>query len=430
MKALLEKRAKIFEEARALVLKAERETRALTSEEQTKYDAIMADVKALGETIERSRQASDFNAELDKSVGPMAPVAPGKPAAGSDLRDAAMDQFIRGGVGSLKEEQRKSFGGAITGSADQLHFRAASPLSDVTGSAGAYTVPSGFLQRLDIALKWYGGMRTSRATVLRTTTGQPLPYPSLNDTGNTGELVAENTQISQASTEMSFGHIQLGAYKYSSKLVLVPIELIQDSAFDVQGFVADALGVRLGRIQNNHFTVGTGSSQPNGVVTAATLGVTGATGQTGTIIYNDAVGLVHSVDPAYRPGAQFMMADSSAAVFEKLVDGNSRPLLNSSFAGISGPVSAGEAGKTTYTILGYPVVINQDVASMAANAKSVLFGDFSKYIIRDVMDLMLVRFGEKYMDYGQIGFVAFMRADGNLQDAGNHPIKYYANSAT
>jgi len=428
MKALLEKRARIFEEARALVLKAEQETRALTSEEQTKYDAIMGDVKSLGETIERSRQASDFNAELDKSVGPMAPAAPA--AKGSDLRDAAMDQFIRGGVGSLKEEQRKAFGGAVTGTSDQLHFRAASPLSDVTGAAGAYTVPSGFVQRLELAMKWYGGMRNSNATIMRTSTGQPLPYPSLNDTGNTGELVAENTQVTQASSEMSFGKITLGAYKYSSKLVLVPIELIQDSAFDVQGFVADALGVRQGRIQNNHFTVGTGSSQPNGVVTAATLGVTGASGQTGTILYNDLVGLLHSVDPAYRPGSQFMLADATAAVIEKLVDGNGRPLLNSSLAGINGTVSAGQAGKATYTILGYPVVINQDVATMAASAKSVLFGDFSKYIIRDVLDLMLVRFAEKYMDFGQIGFVAFMRTDGNLQDAGSHPIKYYANAAS
>ena len=229
---------------------------------------------------------------------------------------------------------------------------------------------------------------------------------------------------------MSFGQVTFNGYKYSSKLVLVPIELIQDSAFDVQGFVAEALGTRLGRIQNTHFTTGDGSSKPNGVVTAASSGVTGATGQTGSVIYNDLVNLIHSVDPAYRVGAEFMLHDSSAAVVETLKDGNGRPLLNSSLAGINGEVKAGEPGRPGYTILGYNVTINNDVATMAANAKSILFGDFSKYVIREVQDLMLVRFGEKYMDSGQIGFVAFSRTDGDLVDAGMHPIKYYANSAT
>lgn len=429
MKKLLEQRAHIFEQARSLVLKAEQETRALTSEEQTKYDAIMADVKALGETIERSRQASDLNAELDRSVGPMAPVTAAKQNPGSDLREAAMDTFIRKGANALSDEQRKAFAGAVTGT-NELHFRAASPLSDVTGTAGAYTVPQGFLSELDIAMKWYGGMRTSKARVIRTATGNALPWPSLNDTYNTGSIVAENTQITQSSTEMAFSRIVLNAWKFTSGLVLVPIELIQDSAFDVQGFVANALGIRIGRSQNSYFTTGTGSSQPTGVVTAATLGVTGATGETSKWVYNDIVNLIHSVDPAYRAGAQFMMHDSTAAITEQMVDGNNRPLLNSSLAGISGEVKAGEPGKATYTILGYPVVINNDMATMAANAKSVLFGDFTRFLIRDVMDLMLVRFGEKYMDYGQIGFTAFSRSDSNLQDAGTHPIKYFANSAS
>jgi hypothetical protein len=184
-------------------------------------------------------------------------------------------------------------------------------------------------------------MRTSNARILRTSTGNPLPYPNLNDTGNTGALVAENTAIGQATTEMSFGKITLGAYKYTSQLVLVPIELIQDSAFDVQSFVAQALGIRLGRIQNTHFTIGTGTSQPTGIVTSSTLGVTGATGETAKWSYADIINLIHSVDPAYRVAAQFMMHDASASVTEQMLDGNGRPLLNSSFVGINQEVKAG-----------------------------------------------------------------------------------------
>jgi len=429
MKELLAQRAKVFEQARALVLKAEAEKRALKPEEQTEYDARMADVKALGETIERSRMSAEMCAELDRSIGPRE-TADNRRSPGSDLADAAMDQFLRRGSESLSTEQRRIFA-PVDGYRDGIQLRTASPLSDVTGAAGAYMVPQGFLAVLEQAKKWYGGMLQVGATVLRTATGASLPYPNLNDTGNVGELVAENTQVSQAATEMSFGRITLGAYKYSSKLVLVPIELIQDSAFDVQGLVANALGIRLGRIQNTHFTTGTGSSQPNGVVTAATSGTTGATGETAKWVYADIPTLIHSVDPAYRIGAKFMLNDASALVTELMVDGNGRPLLNSSFLGISQEVKAGDpTNPLKYSILGYPVVINNDVATMSANAKSVLFGDFSKYIIRQCLDFMLVRFGEKYMDYGQIGFVAFERCDGNLQDAGTHPIKYFANSAT
>lgn len=429
MKELLEKRAKAFEQARALVLKAESEARALTAEELVEYEARMADVKSLGDTIERSKLSSEMAAEFDRSIGPRETVKGQRGNGSSDLVDASLDTFLRSGVEGMTTEQRNVFG-RVTGFRDSIQLRTASPLSSVTGAAGADTIPQGFVYTLETAMKWFGGMRQSRATVLRTATGNPLPWPTMSDTNNVGELISENTPVTQAVTEMSFGFIEFNGWKYSSKLVLVPIELIQDSAFDVQGFVAKALGQRVGRIQNTHFTVGTGSSQPNGLVTASTLGVTGATGETAKCTYPDLVNLIHSVDPAYRIGAEFMFNDSTASFLEQLVDGNGRPLLNSSLAGVNEAVRAGEPGVNTYTISGYKTIVNNDVASFAANAKSILFGDFSKYIIRDVMDLMLVRFSETYMASGQIGFLCFMRSDGDLIDAGTHPVRYFANSAT
>jgi HK97 family phage major capsid protein len=433
MKELMTKRAQVAEEARALILKAEAERRALTSEEQTQYDARMADVKALGDTIERSRRSADLEVELDRSIGPRrGGDEPGLSrrhrSPGSDLAEAAMDTFLSKGRDGLTDEQRSIFG-ETAGYKDGIQLRSASPLSAVTGSAGADVIPQGFVYSLETAMKWYGGMRQSRARVLRTATGNTLPWPTMNDTGNVGEWVPENTGITQASTEMSFGQVSFGAHKSSSRLVLVPIELIQDGAFDVQAFVAEALGTRLGRLQNTAFTVGTGSGQPSGIVGGATLGTTGATGETTTVVYSDLNNMIHSVDPAYRAGAEWMMHDLSAAKIEQLVDNNGRPLLNDTLTGISGPVEAGSV-QVRKTLLGYPVVVNNDVATMAANAKSILFGDMSKYVIRDVMELMLIRFGETYMASGQIGYVCFMRTDGNLVDAGMHPVKYFANSAS
>jgi HK97 family phage major capsid protein len=419
---LLQKRARISEDARALLLTAERETRSLTSEEQEKYDRMHADIEQVNRDIANERKMSGVDESLR---GAPAPAQPGN--AEVDNR-VALDSFLRGGREALSIEQRESLA-PVKGFRDGIVFRAASPLSDVTGAAGQYTVAPTFYSILTDARKWFGGMFQCGASVLRTATGAALYMPSANDTGNVGELLSENTQASQATTEMSFGQVELDAFKFSSKLVLVPIELLQDSAFDIGAYVAKKLGERLGRVQNTYLTTGTGTSQPKGVIAAATTGVTGATGQTTKCVYADLVNLIHKVDPAYRAGAKWMFHDTTAAMLENMVDGNGRPLLNSTLQGISGQVEAGSiTGRAT--LLGYPVVINNDVAVMAANAKSIAFGDFSTYYIREVMDIMLVRFAEKYMDYGQVGFLAFNRIDGDQVDAGMHPIQLYVNSAT
>lgn len=248
----------------------------------------------------------------------------------------------------------------------------------------------------------------------------------MNDTGNTGAIVAENTQIAQSDPEMAFGSLTFGAYKFSSKLVLVPIELLQDSAIDVQSVVASALGERLGRIQNTYFTTGTGSSQPKGFVAAATSAKTTASPTAITI--DEVIDLEHSVDPWYRIGGTYCFNDSTAAYLEKLKDNNGRPLLNDSFlkdANKAGDVNA----PLRYTLRGYPVCICTGMDSIAASKKPIAFGNMKKFVIRDVMDLMLVRFSEKYMDYGQIGFTAFMRSDSNLVDAGTNPVKFLTTHA-
>jgi HK97 family phage major capsid protein len=187
---------------------------------------------------------------------------------------------------------------------------------------------------------------------------------------------------------------------------------------------------RLGRITNTHFTTGSGSGQPNGVVTAAGSGKVGTTGQTSTVIYDDLIDLQHSVDPAYRElgNCGWMMNDSSVKVIRKIKDGQSRPLF---IPGYEEAIPAsGKAGGIPDSLLGDPIQINQDVATMAANAKSILYGDFSFYKIRDVLDMQMFRFTDSaYAKNGQVGFLAFLRSGGNLTDVGG-AVRYYANSAT
>lgn len=293
-------------------------------------------------------------------------------------------------------------------------------MSTTTGSEGGYSVQSDIASRLIESLKSFGGMREA-ADVITTDMGNPLSFPTTDGTSETGELIGENTTATAA--DPTFGTVALNAYKFSSKIVAVPFELLQDSQINVEDFVNSRCATRIGRVTNTFFTTGTGSAQPRGAVTASTAGKVGTTGQTLTVIFDDLVDLVHSVDPAYRsnPGVRFMMNDSSLKVIRKIKDSQGRPIFIPGYDGLGGAMPD--------TILGYPVTINQDVANMAANAKSILFGDFKKYVIRDVMDATMFRFADSaYVKLGQIGFLMWSRSGGNLLDTA--AVKYYQNSAT
>lgn len=290
-----------------------------------------------------------------------------------------------------------------------------------TSAQGGYTVPTEVATSIADALKAYGGMR-SVAEVFRTAAGNDINFPTSDGTSETGELIGENTTATGA--DPSFGVVTLKTYKFSSKVVAMPFELLQDSSIDMEGFIRQRLVTRLGRVTNTYFTTGTGTAQPNGIVTAAASGKVGTTGQTLTVIFDDLVDLVHSIDPAYRAlgNCRFMMNDSSLKVIRKLKDSQGRPIFLPGYDGLGGSMPD--------TILGYPVTINQDVAVMAANAKSILFGDFTYYKIRDAMDIQMFRFDDSaYIKLGQVGFLAWMRSGGNFVDVGG-AVKYYANSAT
>lgn len=290
-----------------------------------------------------------------------------------------------------------------------------------TNTAGGYTVETDVAADVIQRLKAYGGVRNV-ATLLPTAQGNPILYPTTDDTANSGELLAE--AATAATQDVTFGAVTIGAYKWSSKVVPVSIELLQDSAVDIEGLILGLISTRLGRVQNTYFTTGTGTAQPLGVATAAASGGSkvGATGQTTSVTYDDLVDVEHSVDPAYRQRGTcgWMFNDSTLKVMKKLKDTMNRPLWRPA-------VTGGDAAD----ILGYRYDVNQDMPTMAANAKSIIFGDFSRYIVRDVMQVTMMRFDDSaYASKGQVGFLAFQRSDGKWVDSGNAAIAYYQNSAT
>lgn len=279
---------------------------------------------------------------------------------------------------------------------------------------GAYTVPESFARELEIALLQFGGMRQA-ATVFRTAGGEDMRHPTVNDTSNEGEILGDNAQVN--TQDVAFSQVVFKSFKYSSKMILVPVELIQDNAVDLTSYLGQALGERIGRVTNKHFTVGNGSSQPEGIVGASTLGKAGAFA--GAVTYDELVDLEHSVDPAYRNGAQFMFHDLTLAALKKIRDDEGRLIWN-----------AGLATNAPDTILGYPYAINQNMAPIGGNGtKSILFGQIRKYWIRDVTGISLLRLDERFADYHQVAFLAFSRHDGRLLNAGTNPVKHFTNGA-
>ncbi len=282
-------------------------------------------------------------------------------------------------------------------------------LSGTIGGSGAAMIPESFVHSLEVAKLAFGGLATV-ADVIRTSSGEEMSWPTADDTSNEGARVGESIEV-DSDIDPLFGATKWGAYKYTSKAVLVPFELLEDSAFDLPGILGGMLGERLGRITNRENTTGTGDAQPNGVVTAATVGKT--TASSTAITADEIIQLEHSVDPAYRQDAGFMMHDSILLVIRLLKDNDGRYLWQSNI----------REGRPD-SLLGRPLTINQNMAgSVVASAKTMLFGNFKYYKIREVNSVRLYRLEERFRMNDQDGFVAFLRQDGNLLNAGGNPIK-------
>jgi HK97 family phage major capsid protein len=394
----------------------------MNNEQRKQYDALFKESELLAGDIQRLEQAAGLQTELSARHKP--PRAEIEYPAGwyeDDFTHSQRGRFIES---PEEAEYRKTFSRFVR-SGDRTGVRyesralgISSPTASVPTSV---LVPQGFVQEIEQALLYYCPfLRICR--IIDTATGAPLPFPVSNDTGNSATIIGEGLQVSEATPTLS--NIIFGAYKLTSGLVKVSLELAQDSAFDVDRYLIEQFATRFGRGLSGYFTngAGSGSSEPNGVLTAATAGPTavGSAANTGgsetganSIGSADIVELEHAVDPSYRQGALYMMHDSTLKFLKKLVDKYGHPLLWES-------AKDGMPQK----INGYEVVVNNDMPEIGTGNKTVLFGNFQKYAIRRVKEIGVLRLSERFADYGQIGFIGFARYDGNLLDAGTHPVKY------
>lgn len=389
----------------------------MPSADAERMDSILAEIEAIDADIARENRRAQLAAEDPAAQHSAALNAATRTPGAHGDETRALRAFMAGGISNMADEDRARMLARQT-----PDIRNA--MSTTTTTEGGFTVATEYQRSLEIAMKAYGGMR-GIAHAIRTATGATMNFPTTDPTSEVGEIVGQNSPVSAQNTQ--FNNIALDVYKYSSKSIALPFELVQDSFIDIEAYIQSLLAMRLGRIQNAHFTNGTGTGQPRGLITAASTGKVGVTGQTVSVIYDDLVDLEHSIDPAYRnqPGVGYMMHDTSVKVIRKIKDAQGRPIFVPGYE-----ADAVVNGGAPDRLMGRPIYINQDMPMMAANAESIVFGQLSKYVIRDVMDLTLFRMTDSAFTLnGQIGFVGFLRTGGNLIDAGG-AVKTYANSAT
>ena len=378
---LREKRAALVNEMNHIVAAAQTEGRSLNAEENQKFDAIENDVRALGESAEKIERAEQMKKEI----------AAGREARAEQkeiTKHEAFSKYLRHGLGALNAEERSL-----------VEQRGTDPQLTTPGSAGGFLVPEDFSNVLDVASKFTGEVERL-AQVLNTQSGATLPYPKVDDTSVVGAILSEGS--ADVVSDMTFAALNLGAYTYSSKIVKVSYQLLQDAAFDLDAFLVDTLGQRIARGQNAHFTTGTGSSQPTGLITAGSSALTTASAT--AITADEILTLIHSVDKSYRNSASFalMGADSTAAAIRKLGVGSSND-----FPVFIPGMAAGEPDR----VFGVPFYVNNDMAAIAATNKPLVAADFSKYVVRNAGGVQMLRLNERYADALLVGFIAYKRSD-------------------
>lgn len=316
-------------------------------------------------------------------------------------------KFFRHGLDSLTQEERSIL--------HKLQFSEKRAQSTTT-TAGGYTIPQGFSYEIDKQLQTISEL-LNWARIMRTDTGNDIPWPTNNDTSNTGELLAENGDASSSSADLVFGQVTLKAYKFSSKLIKSSSELIQDNAVNLPEFIAEAFAERVGKIENSYYTTGTGSSQPLGY-TDGTAGFVQGFGSTVSNSFNadDLIDLMHSVDAAYRnsPKAAWAFNDLILAQIKKMSNSSTddRPLWL--------PSIRDGAPDTLY---GKPYFINNAMASAVADqAKVIYFGDWRRLVIRRVNNFTIKRMDERYGEFDQVAWVGFSRSDSKILN--RNAVKY------
>jgi HK97 family phage major capsid protein len=397
-----DKRGRLVTEARSALDEIKTNTdEARATELEQRHDAIMADLDKLDSNIAREERVAKLEKEAAEAREARRPDQGGEARGAEEgaKKPEYREAFIalaRSGfdVQSLSAEERAVIKEGVA------EFRAQS----LTAGAGGYTVPTDLAAVVDKTLKMWGPMYDEAiCTVLNTASGNPLDFPKTDDTA---VAVAQHTEAAamtdDGGVDATFTKMTLGAFAYDTEWVQISMELLQDSAVNIEQFIGELLGERLARRVNSELTVGDGTGDPLGIVAASAAGKTAA--GVAAFTADEIIDLLHSVDPAYRasPKCRFQFNDTTLAAIRKLKDGNGQYIWS------MGDIRSGEPGR----LLGFNYSVNQAMVNAATGTKPIIFGDHSKYYVRKVGSPVVGVRREYY--WPNIGLAGIVRLDGDL----------------
>ena len=378
IKDMIEKRAKVWETAKNFVDTHENENGVLSAEDNATYSRMEQEIEDLTAAIDRQQRAEAREAALNMPVN--------MPLTGRPAMKETEEK-----TGRASNAYKEDFGAHLRGKRLVHNVLSEGVLAD-----GGYLVPEEFERQIVTGLDEANVVR-KLAKVITTSAERKIPVAASH---STAQWTPENGAYTENNP--TFDQKTIDAYKLTD-LVKVSIELLQDSMFDLESYIAGEFARAFGIAEEEAFCIGNGTNQPTGIFTAdgGTVGVTAASAT--AIKADELIDLVYALKSPYRRNAVFFMNDATVSMVRKLKDENQAYLWQPS-------LQAGEPDK----LLGYDLYTSPYVPVAAAGALTVAFGDFKNYWIADRSGRSVQRLNELYSTNGQVGFVATERVDGKV----------------
>ena len=379
--ALREKRANLWNETKAFLDSHRGEDGMVSAEDNATYEKMEADVVALGKEIERLERQAAIDREMDQPTA--APLVSRPAAATAQKQDRASDEY------------RNAFWGMIRNR--NLTPGVMNDLQIGTDTEGGYLVPDEFEHTLVQGLEEENVLR-SLCTVIQTSSGdRKIPIVTAHGTAS---WVDEEDPI--PTSDETFGQISIGAHKVAT-MIKVSDELLQDSVFNLESYIAAEFARRIGAAEEEAFITGNGTGKPTGLLHATNGAGTGVTTSGNAPTADEIFDLVHSIKSVYRRKAVFLLNDSTLKAIRKLKDGQGQYLWQPGL----------KEGQPDM-LLNYRIATSPFMPEIAAGNKVILFGDFKSNWIADRQGRSFQRLNELYAATGQVGFRATQRVDGRL----------------
>ncbi len=376
---LREKQAKVWEEAKAFLDERRGEDGLLSAEDTATYEKMETEVVNLGKEIERLERQAAIDLELAKATSQALKTIPG---AEAEKEGRASSEYAQAFWNHMRNR-----GG----------YEVRNALTIGTDSEGGYLVPDEFERTLVEALEEENVMRQLAKVITASSGDRKIPVVASKGTAS---WVDEEGLIPE--DDDAFGQVSIGAYKVAT-MIKVSEELLNDSIFNLESYIAKEFARRIGAKEEEAFLVGDGEGKPTGIFDDTYGGEVGVTTTAAAIKMDEIIDLFYSLKSPYRKRAAFITNDATVKEIRKLKDGNGQYLWQPS-------ASAGEPD----TILNRPVKTSAYVSTIQPGAKVMAFGDFGYYWIADRQGRAFQRLNELYAANGQVGFRATQRVDGKL----------------